>query len=65
MVAGERNGRWTAAEVPPGLAALNLGAGNGNAGVNSVSCPAAWSCAAGGFYTDASGHTQAFVDGPE
>jgi hypothetical protein len=60
LVVGERNGRWAAAEVPPGLAALNLG---GNSQVNQVSCPSASNCVVGGFYTDAAGHTQAFVDG--
>ena len=62
FVAGERNGRWAAPEVPPGLAALNLG---GNAQVNSVSCAAASRCSAGGSYTDGSGHGQAFVDGSQ
>jgi hypothetical protein len=61
FVVGERDGRWTAAETPPGEAALNLGA-NANSQVNQVSCPSASACAAGGYYTDA-GHTQAFVDG--
>jgi hypothetical protein len=60
FVVGERDGRWAAAEVPPGMAALNLG---GNSAVNSVSCPAAGSCAAGGSYTDAAGHAQGWVDG--
>ena len=60
FVVGERDGRWTAAETPPGEAALNLG---GNSQVNQVSCPSASSCAAGGYYTDAAGHAQAFVDG--
>jgi hypothetical protein len=63
FVAGERNGRWSTSEVPPGLTALNLGGNTGNAGVNSVSCPSASSCAAGGSYTDAAGHAQAWVDG--
>ena len=60
FVVGERDGRWTAAETPPGEAALNLG---GNSQVNQVSCPSASNCAAGGYYTDAADHTQAFVDG--
>jgi hypothetical protein len=60
FVVGERDGKWTAAETPPGLAALNAG---GNAGVNAVSCPVASTCAAVGFYTDAGGHQQAFVQG--
>ena len=60
FVVGERNGRWGISAVPPGVAALNLG---GNAGVNAVSCAAASACTAGGFYADAAGHLQAFVDG--
>src|SRR5215470_5789731 len=50
-------GRWRKAIEVPGTAALNTG---GNAEVLSVSCAAAGSCAAGGFYR-ASGHLQAFV----
>ena len=60
FVVGERDSRWAISQVPPGLAALNVG---GNAGVNSVSCPSAGTCVAGGFYTDPAGHSQAFVDG--
>ena len=60
FVVGERNGRWATSEVPPGVAALNLG---GNAGVNAVSCAAASACSAAGFYADSGGHSQAFVDG--
>jgi len=50
----ERNGRWGTARVP-GLAALNQ---LGYAGVVSVSCPRAGSCAAGGYYAnpDEDGH---------
>jgi hypothetical protein len=51
-------GTWgTAAEVP-GTAALNKG---GGAAVNSVSCASAGNCSAGGYYTDGTGHHQAFV----
>jgi hypothetical protein len=57
-VAGESNGTWRAAEQVPGLAALNAGRG---ADIYSLSCGAAGTCAAGGFYHDASGHAQAFV----
>jgi len=60
FVIGERDGRWAAPETPPGEAALDLG---GNAQVSSVSCPSAGNCVAGGSYTDAAGHGQAFVDG--
>jgi hypothetical protein len=58
----ERNGRWGKAIEVPGLGALNTGGPFGSAaGVSSVSCGSAGSCAAGGFYTDASGRSQGFV----
>jgi hypothetical protein len=58
FVVTEANGRWHLAIEVPGTAALNKG---GNAGVASVSCTAALSCAAVGQYTDGSQHGQAFV----
>ena len=58
FVVSEVNGRWRPAVEVPGTAALNRGAG---AVIESVSCAAAGSCAAGGFYTDGSGHGQSFV----
>src|SRR5215472_3659331 len=58
FVASERNGRWGGAIEVPGSGALNAG---GDAGVNSVSCPSAGNCAAGGLYVDGSGHEQGFV----
>ena len=58
FVASERNGRWGKAIQVPGSGALNAG---GGAGVNSVSCPSAGNCAAGGLYVDSSGHDQGFV----
>ncbi len=51
-------GKWGKAREVPGTAALNA---DGYAGVTSVSCAAAGSCSAGGYYTDGSGHEQAFV----
>jgi hypothetical protein len=60
FVLGERGGRWAVPESPPGLAALDVGA---NSQVNHVSCPSADSCAAGGYYTDAAGRVQAWLDG--
>ena len=51
-------GGWDKAIEVPGTAALNRG---GDAAIESVSCAAAGSCTAGGFYTDGSGHQQAFV----
>ena len=66
FVVSEAGGRWGTAEQVPGTAALNQG---GNAGIQggyffggAVSCAAAGSCAAGGWYTDGSGSQQAFVD---
>ncbi len=58
FVASQRNGRWRPAIEVPGTAALNAG---GLAQVASVSCAPAGNCAAGGFYRDGSGHSQAFV----
>jgi hypothetical protein len=49
---------WGRAIEVPGLGALNA---DGSAGVISVSCGLAGSCAAGGDYLDASGHSQGFV----
>jgi len=60
FVAGEVRGVWGPAQEVPGTAALNKG---GEAGVASVSCGRAGDCSAGGHYTDASGHLQAFVAG--
>src|SRR5215472_13122251 len=58
FVASERNGTWRKAIEVPGTAALNAG---GSAVVNEVSCGSAGNCAAGGLYSDRSGHGQAFV----
>ncbi|HEV2240004.1 MAG TPA: hypothetical protein VGR98_03095, partial [Streptosporangiaceae bacterium] len=58
LVARETNGTWRPAIEVPGSGALNAG---GNAQVASVSCASAGNCAAGGFYTDGSGHLQGFV----
>src|SRR5215467_7417872 len=60
FVVSEAGGRWRRAIEVPGLAALNAG---GFAKIRSVSCAAAGSCAAGGFYTTGSEHPhrQAFV----
>jgi hypothetical protein len=60
FVASERNGAWGKAIEVPGSGILNAG---GTASVNSVSCASAGNCAAGGTYTDSSGHQQAFVVG--
>ena len=54
----EARGRWRAAFVVPGTAALNKG---GNAEVLSVSCPSAGNCGAGGYYANGLARTQPFV----
>jgi hypothetical protein len=58
FVATEAHGRWGSAIALPGIQALNRG---GSARITSVSCAAAGECVAGGSYTDAAGHVQAFV----
>jgi hypothetical protein len=58
FVVTQRNGRWGKAIEVPRTGALNKG---GNADVTSVSCGAAGSCSAGGFYLDGSGRFQALV----
>ena len=58
FVVNEASGTWGKAEEVPGTAALNAG---GNAEVDSLSCSSAGNCSAGGYYDDASDHTQAFV----
>jgi hypothetical protein len=58
FVVSEVNGTWRTAIEVPGTATLNQG---GNANIFAVSCGSAGNCSAGGYYTDSSGHTQAFV----
>jgi hypothetical protein len=58
FIVTEAKGKWGTAREVPGTAALNKG---GSAGVSSVSCPAAGTCTAGGNYTDAAKHGQAYV----
>src|SRR5215472_1694524 len=65
FVVSAANGTWGTAEEVPGTAALNTG---GYAGIQggyffggAVSCAAAGTCAAGGWYTDSTGSQQAFV----
>ncbi len=58
FVVSRVNGTWGTARQVPGTGTLNKG---GNAQVRSVSCASAGNCSAGGFYTDSSGHTQAYV----
>jgi uncharacterized repeat protein (TIGR02543 family) len=61
LVVNETNGVWGNAIEVPGTAALNSGGGYQGASTYSVSCAAAGNCAAGGYYTDGSGHHQVFV----
>jgi hypothetical protein len=58
FVVSEDGGSWGTAEEVPGTALLNV---DGYAVVESVSCSAPGTCAAGGYYTDSSGDRQAFV----
>jgi hypothetical protein len=58
FVASQTKGTWGRAEEVRGTAALNQG---GDAQISQVSCASAGNCGAGGFYTDGSGTTQAFV----
>ena len=57
FVVDETGGSWGTLQQVPGSATLSLG----NAEISSVSCASAGNCAAGGTYTDSSGHHQAFV----
>jgi hypothetical protein len=58
FVVTETAGTWGNAKEIPATATLNAG---GSADVYTLSCASAGNCAAGGQYTDSSGHTQAFV----
>ncbi len=58
FVADESGGNWEAAEVPPGLAALNTGDYSGAAG---LSCSAAASCVTAGYYTTKAGPALPFA----
>ena len=58
FVISEVNGTWQAAQPVPGLSSARPGSA-----VTSVSCPAPGLCGIGGYYSDSSGHRQAFVDG--
>jgi hypothetical protein len=57
-VVSETNGTWGNATVVPGITALNT---SGYAQLTSVSCASAGNCAAGGFYSNSSVGTAAFV----
>ncbi|HEY1917926.1 MAG TPA: hypothetical protein VGH27_20330 [Streptosporangiaceae bacterium] len=51
-------GTWGNAQELPGIAALDKG---GHALVQTLSCASAGNCVTGGYYTDGSDHSQAFV----
>jgi hypothetical protein len=57
-VVNEVDGSWGNAIRLPGIVALDKGL---KSDVFSISCPSPGNCAAGGAYTDANGHVQAFV----
>jgi hypothetical protein len=59
FVATETGGTWHSGREVPGTAALDRA--SPGAEILSVSCASAGNCSGGGFYTDASGHQQAFV----
>jgi hypothetical protein len=59
FVVNETTGVWGAAEEVLGIASLN--GGENSAAINTLSCASPSNCAAGGFYIDSSGETQAFV----
>ena len=58
FVVDETNGTWGTAQEVPGIAALNKG---NQAIINSVSCPSAGICSAGGLYEVTATTSQAFV----
>lgn len=57
-VVDEQNGTWGTAIETPGDATLNAG---GDMEFNGIECSSAGNCGAGGYYTDASAHKQAFT----
>jgi hypothetical protein len=58
FVVSEVHGTWDTAEKVPGTAAINAST---LASITSLSCASTGNCSAGGYYTDSSGHQQAFV----
>ena len=57
LVIDEVNGTWGAAQQVPNISTLN----SSNSMVDSISCPTAGNCSAGGFYTNGSRQGDAFV----
>jgi hypothetical protein len=58
-VAARSGGGWRKAERVPGISALERR--DGGSWLQSVSCPRAGSCVAGGYYLDRAGGLQAFI----
>jgi hypothetical protein len=58
FVVSESGGAWGAAQEVPGTAALNAG---GDAEVSALSCSSAGDCSVGGYYSDTSDYSHAFV----
>ncbi len=61
FVMTERDGSWGSPTQIPGYAALNYDSPSSSEALESMSCPSAGDCAAGGLYTDEYGLGQAFV----
>ncbi|HEV2451591.1 MAG TPA: hypothetical protein VGS62_06665 [Streptosporangiaceae bacterium] len=59
FVVDKTGGVWGTAQQVPGIGAINRG--KPGATVLSLACGAAGDCGAGGYYSDVSGHRQAFV----
>ncbi len=59
FVVSQKDGRWGKAKQVPGLPGPSANQAQG--AVNSVSCPSAGNCAAGGWYAQGGGYWHAFV----
>jgi large repetitive protein len=59
FIASEAGGTWASAEIPSGIATLDVGH---NSAVSAVSCTNKSTCVVGGDYNDAAGSEQAFVE---
>jgi hypothetical protein len=59
FIASEAGGTWASAQIPPGIAALDVGH---ISAVNGVSCTNASTCVIAGGYNDGAGSEQAFVE---
>lgn len=65
IVVSEVGGTWGSAGQVPGVSSLNVGHSGGTSAisqVDSISCTDTGDCSIGGFYTDANGLGQDFVD---